>query len=109
MLHRRRAWSDCGGDVETRFDKDRLLTHFSLFWFTDSFASSIRYYRASAFHRPMGLAHDRTPAIEVPTGVAVLPRELAHLPRSLVAAHSDLRQWTLFLTVAISRRRRSPR
>jgi len=95
MLHRRRAWSDCGGDVETRFDKDRLLTHFSLFWFTNSFAGSIRYYRASAFHQPMGLAHHRSPAIEAPTGIAVLPRELGHLPRSLVAAHSDLRHWSI--------------
>ena len=95
MLHRRRAWSDCHGDVETRFDRDRLLTHFSLFWFTDSFASSIRFYRASAFHRPMPLAHDRRPAIEAPTAIAVLPRELGHVPRSLAAAHSDLRQWSI--------------
>lgn len=95
MLHRRRAWSDCGGDVESRFDRDRLLTHFSLFWFTNSFASSIRFYRASAFHQPMPLAHDRPPAIEVPTAVPVLPRELGHMPRSLVAAHSDLRQWSI--------------
>lgn len=96
MIHRRRAWSDCHGDVETRFDRDTLLTHCSLTWFTDSFAQALRYYRASAFHQPMPLAHDRRPAIEVPTAMAVLPRELAHRPRSLVAAHSDLRQWTIF-------------
>lgn len=95
MLHRRRAWSDCRGDVESRFDRDKLLTHFSLFWFTNSFATALRFYRASAFNKPMSLAHDRKPAIEAPTAMAVLPRELAHLPRSLVAAHSDLRQWSI--------------
>jgi pimeloyl-ACP methyl ester carboxylesterase len=96
MLHRRRAWSDCHGDVESRFDRDTLLTHLSLIWFTDSFAQSLHFYRASGFHQGMPLAHSRQPAIPVPTAIAVLPRELAHLPRSLVAAHCDLRQWTVF-------------
>lgn len=95
MLHRRRAWSDCHGEVESRFDRDTLLTHFSLYWLTNSFASSLRFYRASQFHSGMPLVHARQPAIEVPTAVAVLPRELAHLPRALVARHSDLRQWTV--------------
>src|SRR5262245_44412264 len=30
MLHRRRAWSDCAGDVERRFTKDELITSFAL-------------------------------------------------------------------------------
>jgi pimeloyl-ACP methyl ester carboxylesterase len=96
MLHRRRDWSDCGGDVATQFDRDTLLTHFSLYWFTNSFVSSMLFCRASGFPKHPALAHDRQPAIGVPTAVAVLPKELMHRPRSLVAAHSDLRQWTVF-------------
>ena len=34
MLHRRAAWSDCDGDVETRFTKDELITSFALYWLT---------------------------------------------------------------------------
>lgn len=96
MLLRRRAWSDCHGDVETKFDKDTLLTHFSLYWFTNSFVGSELFCRASGFPQPPALANDIKPEISVPTAVAVMPKDLMHRPRALVAAHSDLRQWTLF-------------
>ena len=36
------------------------------------------------------------PEISVPTAVAVMPKDLFHQPRSLVAAHADLRRWTDF-------------
>jgi hypothetical protein len=98
IVVRRRLWSDCHGDVETKFDRDTLLTHISLYWFTNSFVGSELFCRASGFPNPPGLANDIKPEISVPTAVAVLPQELAHRPRSLVAAHSDLRQWTLFPT-----------
>ncbi len=62
-LLRRRAWSDCHGDVETKFDKDTLLTHFSLYWFTNSFVGSELFCRASGFPRPMALANDIKPEI----------------------------------------------
>jgi pimeloyl-ACP methyl ester carboxylesterase len=96
ILLRRRNWSDCHGDVETKFDKDTLLTHLSLYWFTNSFVGSELFCRASGFPQPMALANDIKPEISVPTAVAVLPKDLMHRPRSVVAAHSDLRQWTLF-------------
>jgi pimeloyl-ACP methyl ester carboxylesterase len=96
ILLRRRNWSDCHGDVETKFDKDTLLTHLSLYWFTNSFVGSELFCRASGFPQPMALANDIKPEISVPTAVAVLPKDLLHRPRSIVAAHSDLRQWTLF-------------
>ena len=96
MLIRRRDWSDCGGDVESRFDKDTLLTHFSLYWFTDSFVGSELFCRASGFPEPPKLVNPIKPEISVPTAMAVMPKDLLHRPRSLVAAHSDLRQWTDF-------------
>lgn len=95
LLQRRRAWSDCGGDVETRFSRDDLLTNFSLFWLTESFASSILFYRASTFQAPPPLSHDRQPAIEAPTALAVFPKELVHVPRSMFAQHANLRRWTV--------------
>ena len=96
ILLRRRAWSDCNGDVETKFDKDTLLTHLCLYWFTNSFVGSELFCRASGFAQPMKLVNDVKPEISVPTAVAVLPKDLLHRPRKLVAAHTDLRQWTLF-------------
>ena len=75
MLERRRSWGDCAGDVESRFSKDFLCTTMSLFWLTDSFVSSVRYYREAAQHQ-WTPAHDRTPAIEVPTGISLFQHDL---------------------------------
>jgi hypothetical protein len=94
-LHRRRAWSDCNGDVESRFDRDTLLTHFSLIWFTESFGGSVRFYRESDFRQPLKLDQPGPAALTVPTGIAVFPRELVHLSRALAARHCDLRRWTV--------------
>jgi len=38
-------WSDCGGDVESRFTKDELLTNVSLYWFNQNITSSTRLYK----------------------------------------------------------------
>ncbi|CAI6333631.1 unnamed protein product [Periconia digitata] len=96
ILLRRRAWSDCNGDVESKFDKDTLLTHLSLYWFTNCFVGTELFCRASNFPMTMALVNDIKPEISVPTAVASLPKDLMHKPRSLVAAHTDLRQWNMF-------------
>ncbi len=46
-----RAWSDCGGDVESAFTRDQLLANISLYWFTGAIGSSFfpYYFR---MHRP---------------------------------------------------------
>jgi pimeloyl-ACP methyl ester carboxylesterase len=94
IIERRRAWSDCDGDIERRFSKDDLLTAISIYWFTQTFHTSARYYAESFGGRPQ-LAHDRKPAIEAPTGVAVFPQDLMLLPRALVAQHANLVHWTV--------------
>lgn len=96
ILLRRRAWSDCNGDVESKFDRDTLLTHLSLYWFTNSFLGSELFCRASGFPKPMELANDVKPEISVPTAVAIMPKDVMYKPRAVVAAHCDLRQWTVF-------------
>ncbi|HEX2282029.1 MAG TPA: hypothetical protein VHG52_09750, partial [Thermomicrobiales bacterium] len=93
MLHRRMAWSDCAGDVETRFTKDELITSFNLYWLTGTVASSLRYY-AHSFRDPWTPAHDRSPVLEAPTGIAVFPRELTHVPRSVAERYVNLVHWT---------------
>jgi pimeloyl-ACP methyl ester carboxylesterase len=93
MLERRRAWSDCAGDVERRFGKDELLTGFSLYWLTGSFGSSVRFY-ADSFSMPWTPSHDRRPTLEAPTGIAVFPRELAHVPRAVAERESNLVHWS---------------
>jgi pimeloyl-ACP methyl ester carboxylesterase len=95
IVERRRAWSDCDGDVERRFTKDDLLTTLSLYWFTQSIGTSMRFYKESLgpWWRP---AHDRSPAIEAPTGVALFVNEVMLLPRKTAARASNLVHWSVF-------------
>lgn len=77
ILEKHRAWSDCGGDVFTRFSPDYLLTLASVYWFTDSIGTSFRPYWEFA----AGLV-TRVERVEVPTAVALFPHDLASPPRS---------------------------
>lgn len=94
MVERRRAWSDCAGDVERRFSKTDLITSFSLYWLTNSFAPAARLY-AESFRRPWVPRHDRTPTLQAPTGIAVYPGEIVLAPRALAEQHANLVHWSV--------------
>jgi pimeloyl-ACP methyl ester carboxylesterase len=88
-----RAWSDCGGDIETAIARDRLLANISFYWFTGAIGSSFWPYYAR-MHRPWPIPDGRT--IGVPTGYAQFPREILRPPRSLAErTYSDIRRWTV--------------
>jgi len=78
LLERRRSWGDTGGDVETRFSKDHLLTTTTLYWLTNSFVTSARYY-AEAAHNPWTPVHGRSPIVEAPTGATYLGGDIGGL------------------------------
>jgi pimeloyl-ACP methyl ester carboxylesterase len=94
LVERRRNWSDCAGDVERSFTKDQLLTAVSLYWLTGTFHTSVRFY-AESFREPWPLVHDHEPPVEVPTAVAVFPRELVRVPRRFMERQVNLARWTL--------------
>ena len=76
LLEKYRAWSDCGGNLSTRFTDDFLLTQASLYWFTDTISTSFRpYYEyAHGFTR-------RVERVKVPTAVSLFPADLTQPPR----------------------------
>jgi pimeloyl-ACP methyl ester carboxylesterase len=94
IWERRRAWSDCDGDVLSAFSRDDLITLASIYWLTGTITTSLRLYY-DHFNNPAPPVHDRMPTIEVPTAFAVFPKELVLLPKSVAAGHSDLRSWTV--------------
>jgi pimeloyl-ACP methyl ester carboxylesterase len=68
IVDKYRDWSDCQGDLETRWDKDTLLTVATLYWATATIGSSFsQYYNEPAY--------------------ATYPRSLAE------RAFADLRHW----------------
>jgi pimeloyl-ACP methyl ester carboxylesterase len=93
ILERRRNWSDCGGEIERRFSRDELLTHIMLYWVTDCFVTSVRYYYEARNH-PWTPVHTRTPVVEAPTAIGVFPRELLIPPRKWAQQYYNLNRWT---------------
>lgn len=94
ILEKRRAWSDCNGEVETRFSKDELLTTIMIYWITQSFGTSARYYY-EATHNPWQPSHNRRPVVESPMGVAVFQKEVILMPRKWAEEYYNLKRWTL--------------
>lgn len=93
LLEKRRSWSDCGGDVERRFSKDELLTTVMLYWLTESYSSSARFYYESAHHQ-WTPSHNRTPVVEVPTGVVLFRNDIIGMPRRWAERYFNLQRWT---------------
>ncbi len=91
IVEKWRAWSDCGGDVEARFSKDELLTNLTIYWATETIASSIRLYYERE-QAPPPLVADQP--IGVPTAFARFPVELTHPPREWVARFFNLVRFT---------------
>jgi pimeloyl-ACP methyl ester carboxylesterase len=94
IVEKRRSWSDCGGNVESRFSKDDLLTTIMIYWVTRSIGSSMRYYYETA-HRPWVPSHRRWPVVEAPTGIAVLPHEVMLQPHRWAERYYNLRHWSV--------------
>jgi pimeloyl-ACP methyl ester carboxylesterase len=86
-----RSWSDCDGDVERRFSRDDLLTTVSLYWFTRSMPSAIRFYWEGR-RRPLQFAPGQR--INVPVAIAHFPREIPIPPRSYVELGYNVVRWT---------------
>lgn len=86
-----RTWSDCGGDYETVFTKDQILTNITIYWVTRTITSSMRlYYEVFQGGRMSWLSGK----VEVPTGVARFPKELMKFPRKWVEQHYNVTHWT---------------
>lgn len=93
IVEKFRAWSDCDGDVESRFTRDELLTNVMLYWVTGAVGSSFWPYYAV---RHGGSIRSRDEVVEVPAGYAEFPKEILRPPRSWAeGVFKDLRRWTV--------------
>jgi|SRR5437763_16167220 len=96
IVEKWRAWSDSGGELESRFSRDFLLTIVTLFWITQTMPTSIRDYfdnRRWQGEPRLGL-DDR---VRVPTGVASFPRMFVpegEAPREWAERLYEVARWT---------------
>lgn len=97
LWERRRNWSDCDGDVIAYHGRDFLCTLASLYWLTNTIGSSMRIYKEQFRGMVMDWPrlHDRSPSINVPTGVAVAPKELILMSRATAGREADIRRWQM--------------
>lgn len=83
------SWGDTHGEIETRFDMDKLLTNIMIYLTTDSVQSAIWLYRA-AIDEPLPGRR-----VEVPTGCALFPAEFSPPPPREVAERAyNVVRWT---------------
>jgi len=90
IVEKFRTWSDCDGDVERCFTKDELITNLMLYWVTATAHSSARLYYETQRSGRFGIA-DR---VEVPTGCAIFPREIARPPRRWAERKYNVVHWS---------------
>lgn len=90
IVEKYRAWSDCGGDLASRFTDDFLLTQASLYWFTSSIATSFRPYYEYANGSTPPVAR-----VTVPTALAVFPADLSQPPRRWAERTHNITRYTV--------------
>jgi pimeloyl-ACP methyl ester carboxylesterase len=93
LLEKWRSWSDCDGDVDSRFSRDFLLTTVTLFWATGTITESMRDYHDNRDVYDTITAADR---VRVPTGITLFANEFTNSavpPRSWADRLYDLHHW----------------
>lgn len=93
LIEKRRRWSDCGGDVERRFSKNDLCDSATIYWVTQSFGTSARFYYEAA-HNLWEPRHDHMPVVSAPTAYAAFPGEVLRNPRRWAERYFNIRRWT---------------
>ena len=92
IVEKLRSWTDCDGDVESVLTKDEILSSVTTFWVTETGGSSGRLYHEGAKASLDSTAP--TGRLEVPTAVAVFPKELYPTSRRIAAEYYDIQRWT---------------
>jgi pimeloyl-ACP methyl ester carboxylesterase len=77
------AWSDNRGNPEDAFSTSAMLDNISLYWFTDTSASSARIYWENARH---GGSYNFG-KIELPMAATIFPHEIYRAPKAWAEAH----------------------
>ena len=92
------AWSDCHGDVESRFTKDELLTNIFLYWATETVGSSFLPYfdftSSGALTWMREAFKQWTGSTDVPAAFALFPKDISQPPREWAERFFNVQRWT---------------
>ena len=94
IVEKWRSWTDSGGDPARRLSREFLLTMLTIYWATQTIASSMRDYYDNRFFGAALRPEDR---VMVPTAVAVFANHFVpegEPPREWAERLYDVRRWT---------------
>lgn len=98
IVEKFRTWSDCAGDVETRFTKDEMLTNLTIYWATETINSSFRLYydatNAGALTWISETVKKWVGSTDVPTALASFPKDINPPPREWAERFFNIRRFT---------------
>ena len=98
IIEKLRAWSDCGGDIESRFSKDELLTQVMIYWVTESIGTSfLPYYdyaNAGALQWIEEGVKNWIGSSKVPAAFALFPKDISQPPREWAQRFFNVQRWT---------------
>jgi pimeloyl-ACP methyl ester carboxylesterase len=98
MIEKFHAWSDCGGNVESRFSKDELLTQIMIYWATQSIGTSFLpyfdYVNASTLTWIKEGIKGWIGSSKVPAAFALFPKDISQPPREWAERFFNVQRWT---------------
>lgn len=87
IIEKFHRWSDCDGDIEAQFERDRLLDNLSVYWLTETINSSMRLYYETDQLAAM------PDSVTVPTGHTRYPAEVMKTPRVWAEEVYNIAHW----------------
>lgn len=98
IVEKFQEWSDCHGNIESRFSKDELLTNVMIYWVTQTIATSFQPYRdfmqAGATRWITQAAKGWLGSDRTPTAFAIFPKDLSQPPREWAERFYNVQRWT---------------
>jgi microsomal epoxide hydrolase len=97
IVEKFQSWSDCGGDIESRFSKEELLTHIMIYWATESIGSSfLPYYDYANAGATTWIGQGIKKMIgssAVPAAFALFPKDISRPPREWAERFFNVQRW----------------
>ncbi len=98
MVEKFRAWSDCDGEIESRFTKDEILTHVMIYWATESIGTSFLPYYDYANAGALTWIQEGVKTLigssKVPAAFALFPKDISQPPREWAERFFNVQRWT---------------
>jgi microsomal epoxide hydrolase len=98
IIEKFQHWSDCGGDIETRFTKDELLTNIMIYWTTQTIETSFQPYRdfmkAGAVRWATETVRGWTGSNATPAAFAHFPADISYPPREWAERFFNVERWS---------------